>query len=64
MHLIFVVVLLCIARAAGAEGPVPTVLGPALDLTHPFDADTIYWPTEEPSRTWRRSIGFRRPVPR
>ena len=47
MHLIFVVVLLCLTRAAAAEGPVPTVLGPALDLTHPFDADTIYWPTEE-----------------
>jgi kynurenine formamidase len=33
--------------AAGEERPVPTVLGPALDLTHAFDASTIYWPTEE-----------------
>jgi kynurenine formamidase len=33
--------------AAGEEGPTETLLGPALDLTHPFDASTIYWPTEE-----------------
>lgn len=39
--------LLCAALAARAEPPVPTVLGPALDLSHAFDADTIYWPTEE-----------------
>ncbi len=32
---------------ASAQQPVPTVLGPALDLTHAFDASTIYWPTEE-----------------
>jgi kynurenine formamidase len=47
MRVILVFALLCAALAAGAEEPVPTVLGPALDLTHAFDADTIYWPTEE-----------------
>jgi len=36
-----------LACAAHAHEPTPTVLGPALDLTHPFAADTIYWPTEE-----------------
>ena len=35
------------APAAAEEPPTPTVLGPALDLTHAFDAGTIYWPTEE-----------------
>jgi kynurenine formamidase len=39
--------LVLIAGAAHAHGPTPTVLGPAFDLTHPFDEDTIYWPTEE-----------------
>jgi kynurenine formamidase len=33
--------------AAGQDGATPTILGPAVDLTHPFDASTIYWPTEE-----------------
>ena len=42
-----VFVLLGAALAAHAQTPVPTVLGPALDLSHAFDADTIYWPTEE-----------------
>jgi kynurenine formamidase len=37
--------------------PVPTVLGPALDLTHPFDATTIYWPTEEGFVLERGSAG-------
>jgi kynurenine formamidase len=54
---ISVVILLCIAGAAGAEGPVPTVLGPALDLTHAFGADTIYWPTEEGFVLERGSAG-------
>jgi kynurenine formamidase len=35
------------AHAEGGEDPVPTALGPALDLTHAFDERTIYWPTEE-----------------
>ena len=39
--------LLGTGLAASAQAPVPTALGPALDLTHPFDAETIYWPTEE-----------------
>jgi len=47
MRVIPVFALLCAALAAGAEEPVPTVLGPALDLTHAFGADTLYWPTEE-----------------
>jgi kynurenine formamidase len=33
--------------ARGEDAPTPTLLGPAVDLTHPFDASTIYWPTEE-----------------
>ena len=38
----------CLAVPVAAEdAPTPTALGPALDLTHPFDASTIYWPTEE-----------------
>jgi len=37
---------LAVGAPAAAE-PVDTALGPAVDLTHPFDADTIYWPTEE-----------------
>jgi kynurenine formamidase len=47
MRMMILFVLACAARAAGAAEPVPTVLGPALDLTHSFDADAIYWPTEE-----------------
>jgi len=35
------------ADSARAQPPVTTALGPTLDLTHPFDASTIYWPTEE-----------------
>jgi kynurenine formamidase len=41
---------LCLALAAPAaadEPPIATALGPALDLTHAFDASAIYWPTEE-----------------
>jgi kynurenine formamidase len=41
--LVFLFVSAC---AANAQQPVPTVLGPALDLTHAFDENTIYWPTE------------------
>jgi kynurenine formamidase len=33
--------------AAGQDDATPTILGPAVDLTHAFDASTIYWPTEE-----------------
>ena len=40
-------VLALAAPAAAQEPPVPTHLGPALDLTHAFEANTIYWPTEE-----------------
>ncbi len=47
MRSIVVLGALLAAAAASAEPPVRTALGPALDLTHPFDADTIYWPTEE-----------------
>ena len=52
------VLLLLIAGAARADGPVPTVLGPALDLTHAFAADTIYWPTEDGFVLERGSEGF------
>ena len=40
-------ILALVVPAAGEEAPTPTALGPALDLTHAFDASTIYWPTEE-----------------
>ncbi|HUP19333.1 MAG TPA: cyclase family protein [Gemmatimonadota bacterium] len=33
-------------RSAGAQGPT----GIPVDLTHPFDETTIYWPTAEPFR--------------
>jgi len=33
--------------AAPAAGPGHTALGPTVDLTHTFDADTIFWPTEK-----------------
>jgi len=46
MRTLFALVFVA-AGAARAEEPVATALGPALDLTHPFAADTIYWPTEE-----------------
>ena len=50
--------LLCfVATGAGAHEPVATALGPAFDLTHPFDADTIYWPTEEGFTLERGSAG-------
>ena len=45
-----------LAGAAAAE-PVATALGPAVDLTHPFDADTIFWPTEEGFVLERGSAG-------
>jgi kynurenine formamidase len=38
---------LFLAGAACAHEPAPTALGPAVDLTHPFDENAIYWPTEE-----------------
>jgi kynurenine formamidase len=50
--------LLCfVAASAAAEQPVPTALGPAVDLTHPFDASTIFWPTEEGFVLERGSAG-------
>jgi kynurenine formamidase len=42
-----VALLFLLAGAAAAQSPAPTPLGPALDLTHPFDERAIYWPTEE-----------------
>jgi kynurenine formamidase len=30
-----------------AHAAAPALAGEVVDLTHPFDADTIYWPTEE-----------------
>lgn len=50
--------LVCFAAAAAAaQEPVPTALGPALDLTHPFDERAIYWPTEEGFVLERGSAG-------
>jgi kynurenine formamidase len=43
--------------AAAAHEPVPTALGRAIDLTHAFDASTIYWPTEEGFVLERGSAG-------
>ena len=41
-----VLALLVLAHAAAAQAPAPTALGPAVDLTHPFDASASYWPTD------------------
>jgi len=49
--------ILLLATAAGAQTPAPTALGPAVDLTHPFDEHTIYWPTEEGFVLERGSAG-------
>jgi kynurenine formamidase len=49
--------LLLAAGAASAHEPAATVLGPAVDLTHPFDERTIYWPTEEGFVLERGSAG-------
>jgi kynurenine formamidase len=49
--------LLLAGAAAHAAEPVATALGPAVDLTHPFDAATIYWPTEEGFVLERGSAG-------
>jgi kynurenine formamidase len=49
--------LLCFVAASAAAQPVATALGPAVDLTHPFDADTIFWPTEEGFVLERGSAG-------
>jgi kynurenine formamidase len=40
-------VALALAAAAPAAAQEETALGPAVDLTHAFDAATIVWPTEE-----------------
>ncbi len=39
--------LLLLLFAAGCARPSPGAGGRLVDLTHAFDADTIYWPTEE-----------------
>jgi kynurenine formamidase len=49
--------LLVLVRGAAAQEPAPTALGPALDLTHPFDERAIYWPTEEGFVLERGSAG-------
>lgn len=49
--------LLWLVAGAAAAQPVATALGPAIDLTHPFDADTIFWPTEEGFVLERGSAG-------
>ncbi len=35
-----------LTSGAQAGEPVETALGPVVDLTHPFDADTIFWPSD------------------
>lgn len=43
-------VVACAVKSAFAAGGAPVRIDPAkiIDLTHPFDASTIYWPTEHP----------------
>ena len=39
--------LLCVAFTACARHKAEFPTGKIIDLSHPFDAQTIYWPTEE-----------------
>jgi kynurenine formamidase len=57
MTALLLLCFLAAAAAASAEPAVPTALGPAVDLTHPFDGGTIYWPTEEGFVLERGSAG-------
>jgi kynurenine formamidase len=43
-------VVACVVKSAFAAGTAPARIDLAkiIDLTHPFDATTIYWPTEHP----------------
>lgn len=43
-------VVACVVKSAFAAGAAPARIDPTkiIDLTHPFDASTIYWPTEHP----------------
>ncbi len=40
-------VLVCIILSACAKPKPEFLAGKIVDLSHPFDAQTIYWPTEE-----------------
>src|ERR1700720_1556269 len=42
--------VVCVVKSAFAAGAASTPIDPAkiVDLTYPFDASTIYWPTEHP----------------
>jgi kynurenine formamidase len=47
-------IAMCLFNPVGAEETLPTKL---VDLTHPFDETTIYWPTEEGFKLLRGSAG-------
>jgi len=49
----FVLALVAIAFAQTPPKPVTLDKTKLVDLTHPFDADTIYWPNAEPFR-WKK----------
>src|SRR5262245_56819422 len=61
---LFVVVLLGIAASLASDAtpakkePNLLVEGKPIDLTHPFDADTIYWPTEQGFRFEKGNNGM------
>ena len=44
---IYFCLLLCVAISACAKPKAEFPTGKIIDLSHPFDAQTIYWPTEE-----------------
>lgn len=46
-HLSLVLVLIFVVPVMAQRAPVLPV-GRIVDLTHPFDAETVYWPTAEP----------------
>src|SRR6187431_1360915 len=54
-QLVFVVTILCLFPAATVQSETTRRL---LDLTHPFDEQTIYWPTEDGFKLIKEAAGF------